>query len=562
MPAQKRKIGVLLAFRVFLTTLLLGTLILFDFSRPEAGGSAAAAHLYFFIAAVYLLTIVYALLLPRFGTRKAYVCLQLLVDTLLVSALLLLTGGFYSYFFPLYYFVILGGALFLDRPRNLFLLLACCLGYLGVIGGHLLPAVAGPLLLPPLAATGRQGITSALFLRLASFIFFTLILRLLAREHQKTREELQQKESDLAEFKRISAHIVQSIDSGLLTTDTDLRIASLNRAGEQILGRRLGEIAGRRLDELLPGLEREPRESGTGHQRREIIYQRPDGRQRTLGYSLTDLENDHRQLLGKIFVFQDLTELKRIEQQLQIADRLAVLGRLSASMAHEIRNPMAAIRGSVELLARELQLTDPTHVRLMEIVLRESDRLNRLIGDFLSFSRQEKRKMTAVDLPGMLAEIVALFRAQFPRLVFTEAYSSRRQVVHANQDQLRQVFWNLVKNAVEAVGEQGIIKVSTEVRQREGVPASGDRFLQVLIEDDGPGIDEETMGKIFEPFFTTKAEGTGLGLFIVFQLLKLNGGRLRLTRRLPPPGTRVAVSFPLDDGAANLREPEEGKENR
>jgi len=241
-----------------------------------------------------------------------------------------------------------------------------------------------------------------------------------------------------------------------------------------------------------------------------------------------------------------MTDLKKIEQQLKIADRLAVLGRLSASMAHEIRNPMAAIRGSVEMLHNELELDDPVHEKLMRIILRESDRLNRLIGDFLSFARQDSREQKNIDLPALLKDIVFLFRNQFPKITFTEIYKPEEQVVSGNPDQVKQVFWNLCKDAVEALGEKGNIRLSSTVKQNSAAAEHhNEPVIEITIEDDGPGIPEEVAGNIFEPFFTTKTAGTGLGLFIVFQLLKLNGGTVTIQNREPEPGTRTMVSFPL-----------------
>jgi len=541
---SSRKIKTILAFRVFIVTILLGILILFDFTWPN-DSVPLSYSLYLYIAFVYLITIVYAALLTRKINPRHFLFAQLTIDAVLISILLLLTGGFYSLFFPLYYFIILAGSLLLERQKNLALLLLCCLCYPAVILCHFLPPASNALALPLVTTSARGTFASAFFLRLASFIIFAFILRLITREHQQTREALKQKENDLAEIKRTSDHIVQSIDSGLLSIDNRMTIISLNKAGEQLLGCSLESVIKRPLRELLPELP-ELSEKKSPFQRHELAYRHPNGRRLTLGYSITNLENEAGEQLGKILVFQDLTDLKKIEQQLKIADRLAVLGRLSASMAHEIRNPMAAIRGSVEMLHNELELDDPVHEKLMQIILRESDRLNRLIGDFLSFARQDSREQKAIDLPALLKDIVFLFRNQFPNITFTENYEPREQIVTGNPDQVRQVFWNLCKNAVEALGEQGSIRVSSTVKNAPAEDGNvGEPVIEVTIEDDGPGIPEEAAGNIFEPFFTTKTEGTGLGLFIVFQLLKLNGGAITIHNREPGPGTRATAVFPL-----------------
>ncbi len=536
-----KRIKMLLAFRIFLITILLGILILFDFTWPDRG-IPLSYSLYLYIVLVYLITIIYARLLYKKVNQQRFLFIQLAIDIILVSILLLLTGGFYSLFFPLYYFIILGSSLFLERQKNLVLLLVCCLSYSAVIICHFFPPASDVMALPLLVNT-HGTFASALFLRLASFIVFAFILRLIAREHQRTREALKQKESDLAEIKRISDHIVQSIDSGLLTIDNQMSVISLNKAGEQLLGYSRNSIMKQPLGELLPELL-ELNEQSAPFRRHELKYHHPNGRRLTLGYSITDLENETGEQLGKIVVFQDLTELKKIEQRLKIADRLAVLGRLSASMAHEIRNPMAAIRGSVEMLHSELALEDPTHVKLMKIILRESDRLNRLISDFLSFARQDSREQETINLPAMIKDITCLFSNQFPLISFTETFESEKQLVTGNPDQIKQIFWNLYKNAIEAVGEHGSIKLSSIVKQNPPDPEySNEPFIEITIEDDGTGIPDEVAGNIFEPFFTTKKNGTGLGLFIVFQLLKLNGGNITIHNR--EQGARAVVTLPL-----------------
>jgi two-component system sensor histidine kinase PilS (NtrC family) len=540
-----KRIKILLAFRVFLVTILLGILILFDFTWPD-NSVTLSYSLYLYIALVYLITIIYAVLLYKKVHQQRFFFAQLAIDVILISILLLLTGGFYSLFFPLYYFIILGSSLFLERQKNLALLLLCCLSYPAVIICHFFPPASNILALPLLAANARGTFASALFLRLTSFLIFAFILRLITREHQKTREALKQKESDLAEIKRISDHIIQSIDSGLLTIDNQMTIISLNKAGEQLLGHSLSSVLKRPLAVLLPDLPE--LKEGKTLLRHELDYHHPAGRRLTLGYSITDLENETGEQLGKIVVFQDLTELKKIEQQLKIADRLAVLGRLSASMAHEIRNPMAAIRGSVEMLHSELKLADPTHAKLMKIILRESDRLNRLISDFLSFARQDSREQKTINLTALLKDIIFIFRNQFPKIVFREEYDAGKDIIKGNQDQIKQVFWNLCKNAIEAVGEQGSIKVSSTVKENPaGSRENNEPVIEVIIEDDGPGIPDEVAGNIFEPFFTTKKEGTGLGLFIVFQLLKLNGGTISIHNLEPGPGARTVVTLPQNN---------------
>ncbi|MBN2231831.1 MAG: PAS domain-containing protein [Deltaproteobacteria bacterium] len=546
MYRQRKRIGALLAFRVGIVTLLLGALIFFDLHWPEQNTTIPPA-LYAFVAAVYALTIVYAWWWRHTAdgnNAQVFVFLQLVGDALLVSILLLLTGGFFSLFFPLHYLVILGSTLLLERQRVLSLLLLCAVLYLGVIGMHYLPDAALRPGLVPLAGTAAARLAPTIFFRLVSLCLFAFVLRLLAREHLRVRQALRQTETSLFTIRQINDSIIRSIESGILTTDNDLRITSLNRAGERLLGRRPAEISLTTATAIIPELDPEVQDPES--RRREAVYPHPDGRRLTIGYSVSPLQDESGDRHGLIFVFQDLTAFREIEYRLRLADRLAALGRLSAGLAHEIRNPLAAIRGSVETLYGELNDDDPLNRRLMEIVMREADRLNRLVDDFLTFARQDNDSAPGVfDLHDLLRELSLLFRGRYPEIEFIEAFGSDPLPTAGSGDQARQIFWNLCRNAVEALDGPGTVVITTaEYRDT----ATHRTFREATITDNGPGIPPELAERVFEPFFTTREAGTGLGLFIVFQLVKLNGGRISVTPAETGHGTRVSVRLPAGDG--------------
>ncbi len=550
----------LLAFRLLLITLLLGALILFEFIWAHES-TPVPIPLYCFIVLTYLLTILYARHLPKVIKPERFIQQQLLADATLIAGLLYLTGGFYSLFFPLFYFIILGGALYLERQHMITLLFYCTFLYLAVIFAHTYNPFQSFLPLPALVSSNHK-IVSQLFFNLAPFYLTAFILRFIAKERLDTRRRLQKATDDLMEFKDLNEHIIASIDSGLITTNQQLIVNSINQAGQTILGLEKNRILNLNLHEIISGLP--PATKNQGRQRQEVIYQQPQGSQLVLGFSFTPLMKSHNRNLGWILIFQDLTELKEIEERLQASRKMAAIGRLSAGIAHEIRNPLAAISGSIEILAKDLPAQDKTHHRLLQIILKESTRLNHLISDFLGFSRLEGKEQTTTNLIALLQDIVFLFRSQFPHTRFNENYHTDIFSIKANPEQLEQIFWNLLKNALEAIDNCGEITISSrtakesiinsnpiphEKRPEKIDPVDGKpAWIKIMICDNGPGINDEITKEIFEPFFTTKAAGTGLGLYITFQLTNINNGNIQLGKREDgAQGTCAQVCFPEEN---------------
>ncbi len=555
----KNPLKQLLAFRLLLVTLLLGVLILFEFIWPHES-TVFPIPLYNFIILTYLLTIFYTRRMTKVVKFERFIQQQLLVDATLIAGLLYLTGGFYSLFFPLFYFIILGGTLYLERQHTITLLFYCTFLYLVVIFAHIYNPFQSFLPLPPLISSNHK-IVSQLFFNLAPFYLTSFILRFIAKERLDTRKRLQKATSDLKEFKDLNEHIIASIDSGLITTDRQLTINSINQAGSSILGQEKNKILTHNLNKIIPGLP--PTTENRKHPRQEIIYQHPRDNQLVLGFSFTPLRKSHNRNQGWIFIFQDLTELKEIEERFQAARKMAAIGRLSAGIAHEIRNPLAAISGSIEILAKDLPAKDETHQRLLQIILKESTRLNHLIGDFLGFSRLEDKEQTITNLITLLQDIVFLFRSQFPHTKFNEDYHADNFSIKANPEQLEQIFWNLLKNALEAIDNRGEITISSRTftnspltgnpSSHEGLskscPTNDNKpsWVKITICDNGPGISDKIAKEIFEPFFTTKAAGTGLGLYIAFQLTHINNGDIQLGKREDrAPGICAQVSFPAE----------------
>jgi len=541
--SYQRSLKKLLAFRLGLVTLLLGALILFEFIWPHKQSTTVPVPLYSFIILTYLLNILYAVSLPKVVNLERFVQQQLLIDATLIAGLLYLTGGFYSLFFPLFYFIILGGTIYLRRQYTITLLFYCTFLYILIIFCHNFNPLQSYLPLPALVTSNRK-VVSELFFNLTPFYVTAFILNFIAKDRLETKKRLKEATRDLKESRDLNKYIIASIDSGLITTNRELVINSINQAGAAILNLDKDTIFNSNLQKIIPNLQ--PTEIRQGHQRQEITYITPDNEKLILGFSFAPLMKTRHHNIGWILIFQDLTELKKIETRLQDARKISALGRLSAGIAHEIRNPLAAISGSMELLAQELTIEDETHKRLLKIVLKESARLDHLISDFLSFSRIEGKEQSEINLISLLKDMIFIFRSQCPNIQFTEDYHSSSFMITANPEQVEQIFWNLLQNSLEAMNNLGKIEISTSTKTTSSTYDCQEKTeITTNICDEGPGIKEDVAEKIFEPFFTTKASGTGLGLYIAFQLTQINNGSIRLKpREEPKNGTCAQVIFP------------------
>ena len=551
-----RPLKSLLAFRLLLVTLLLGALILFEFIWPHESTDSVPVQLYSFIILTYLLNILYLVSLPKVVRIERFVQQQLLIDATLIAGLLYLTGGFYSIFFPLFYFIILGGTLYLERQHTITLLFYCTFLYLLLIFAHIYNPLQNFLPLPELVSSNRK-VISQIFFNLTPFYLAAFILRFIAKERLDTRKRLQEATRDLKESKDLNKHIIASIDSGLITTNRELMINSINLAGSTILGLNKDKIFNIDLQKVIPNLQ--PGKIRQGRRRQEISYQTPDNKHLILGFSFAPLLGSQHHNIGWILIFQDLTELKKIEHRLQEASKMAAIGRLSAGIAHEIRNPLASISGSIELLAQDLLFENETQQRLLQIVSKESTRLNHLISDFLGFSRIEGKEQTDTNIISLLKDMVFLFRSQCPDIDFKEEYHSNEFIIKANPEQLEQIFWNLIQNSLEAMSNHGDIVITSCAANSMDTETDNplkreSPEITISICDNGPGIDKEIAEEIFEPFFTTKTSGTGLGLYIAFQLTQINNGIINLENRKDNrSGTCAHAIFPMTPQANQLQ---------
>jgi two-component system, NtrC family, sensor histidine kinase PilS len=369
---------------------------------------------------------------------------------------------------------------------------------------------------------------------LFGFFAVAYLASYLAESLRKTGAELRNQRGQVASLQAIFENIVQSMRDGLITTDLDGNIRDLNPAGAAILGYKPNELQGKPISTVFAQIQADV----TGSlPRKEITYKHPSGELRTLGVSASPLVVSDVGSVGFVYNFQDLTEDKRLEAEYRAKDRMATLGRLSAGIAHEIRNPLASIGGSVRLLRSMAKLSED-EAKLIDIVSNESERLNKLVTDFLVYTPDQRMEFREVNLANLLEETLTLVQHHplFGAGHHIEKRVPRQPVTAwADADRVRQIFWNICDNSLKAMPRGGTLTAE--------IHSAGGPHARVILADTGVGFTPAQLDKLFEPFQTGFENGTGLGLAIVYQIVEGHRGRIQVDSKLGK-GTRFTIDLP------------------
>jgi two-component system sensor histidine kinase PilS (NtrC family) len=464
--------------------------------------------------------------------------LQIGIDLVLASILVAYTQGTDGPFVSLYLLIIVYCSLSLGRNGGLIGAALSTIFYSGIV-------IAINLGFPYIHNAKTEP-SLAFFRTAAHALSFWAVAYLGMYLHRRLRameRALKEHMDSLTQLQNLNEHIVSSIRSGLVTTDRQGQIAVFNTAASDLTNRNPEEVLGQSISKIIgqdfwDRIKTEDLLKNAKPLRHEGLIQLPDGGKRFLGFSVSPLLDKNKQSLGYIFSFQDLTEILRLEEEIRLKERMAAIGRMAAAIAHEIRNPLTAMSGSVEILRSHANLPE-NDARLLNILIRESDRLNKFIEDFLNFARPKTCAKNELDVVPILRDSVTLLKnspdikGKYSIILNMEAQAIR---ILGNADQLSQVFWNLAQNAIRAMPNGGVLTISTGKAPED--------FGQIVFEDTGIGMSREEMEQTFQPFHSGFAGGLGLGLSIIFQIMEDHQARVFFESE-KGKGTKAILHFPL-----------------
>ena len=536
-----------MGLRVAFVTLMLGVSLVF-----EAAGTRVETF-YALIVLTYALTIPSALLLRTVKTQSALTTFfgtQVGIDFLLETILVARTGGVESPFAVLYVITVAVASLIPQRRVGLFAACTCIIVF-GVVTNAQLYGLAS-------SWSGQIGHISAASM-LQTFAVYALALLVvgllsgtLAEQLHLADQSLREKEQGLTRLQAFHENIVRSISSGVFTADATGAVTSFNPAAREVTGYAVGQVLGRSWREIFNWHPNESSDEGPAlavpaMTRFEVECKDANGNRLVLGMTVSPL-HEQDEPHGLVGVFKDLTQIRDLEEEMRRKEWLANLGEMSAGMAHEIRNPLGALAGAMQMLRKEA-ISDATDRRLMDIAVREATRLDAIITEFLQYARPPALDLAEHNIDKILAETLDLVQHEArnrKRITIATSLAGGALSAQVDQNQMRQVFWNLATNAFDAMPDGGKLTITTGSRHIDAGGRKGD-VVEIAFQDTGEGIAPGNLDKIFLPFFTTKKEGSGLGLAAVHRIVDLHGGWIKVESP-PQQGTRFVVCLPRSGG--------------
>ena len=534
----------LIGIRLVVITSVVLPFFFFQLTSPET--DAHFDFLYLLSGTVYGASLLYIALLRWLSGRaeiQAYI--QFVGDLLLITGLVYYFGGLTSPFSIFYFVVVIVAAALLRRRPALAIASLAWLLYAALV----LALAFHWLLLPDGSAADPPGTAQLLYnlgAHLVGFVAVAVLSSALAQNVAQAETALRRKGEQVADLEMFNRDIIESIPSGLITTDLEGSVTSANRAAEQILGVEEAQLRGRQLHETgFLGREswQEMLAAGaSGYRaRRELVYER-DGVHHFIGYALTKLTSAEGVPSGYIVIFQDLTEWRQLQEEVRLKERMAAVGELAAGIAHEIGNPLAAISGSVQMLAGTYE-GEPAQGQLLDITLKESQRLDRTIKSFLKFARPKERTSVRFDVAELLAENLRLLRHSSEvddRHRLELELDPASVALEADPDQISQIFWNLARNALRAMPDGGTLTIIGQLENSS---------YRITFGDTGHGMDDDERARLFHPFKSFFDGGTGIGMAIVYRIVEEHGGRVAVDSQ-PGVGTTITIELPAPAGAA------------
>ena len=549
------RLQLLMFLRVGFVSLLLGVAIVIQVKETKAYfGEILNAH-YFLIALIYFLTFIYIVVLKYIKNLFKFAYLQLLIDTIFITAIIYTTSGIESIFSFLYLLNIISGGTILYRYGGMLIA-----SFSSILYGAFLDLSYYGFINPigysfPYAQEYQSSeIFYMILVNVAAFYLVALLSGFLSEQIRKSRAELKSKKKDMADLEMLKENIIQNISSGLVALDENSKIIVFNRGAERIFNIDSRDAIQKDISYIIPHIipylkVRNP------HKFSQLSYKRKSDQEIDLLLNISPLQEHDGSKKGTILVFQDTTRIREMEQEVKRMEDLAMLGELAAGIAHEIRNPLASISGSIQVLSDSLSKEEARiNRRLMEIVLREVNRLNNLINDFLHFARPQRIDIEEFELNQLIMDTLYIFQnsKHWSKYLDIETKIMSPLTIKSDPQQLKQVFWNIFLNASEAMPKGGLISIGADSETNFQSSIESVELVRIKIEDNGPGLDSKIAKDMFKPFSTTKKDGSGLGLAIVKRIVEGLGGKVS-GENLASGGAAITILLPVSIKTGNLK---------
>lgn len=536
--------------RVVIVTFILGLATFIEVMRMEPLSAISPSVLFATILLAYIFSILFLFLLKYIQNITLNIYIQSICDVALVTAMVYATGGIrsiYSVFYPL---IIIYAVLFLGRKGGLIIASTAGIFY-GLFADFEFYGVIYPVFSTPIPDYQLNAgyVFTRIITHILSFYLIAFLASFVVEQERKTRTLLVEKQTAFDKLDLLHRSIIESVDTGILTINLRGQIKSLNRAAAEITGLSFHKIENRSFSDIFPEcppLGEQQYADGNRSPTRtrfEMAFLTGAGRKLLLGGSVSPLRDPSGITIGSIIIFQDLTEINEMKESLEKSRRLAFIGEMAAGLAHEIRNPLASISGSIQMLKGNLTRND-TNAKLMQIILRGKDQLESFLKDFLLMARPAPGIREGLDVRETIRDVIESLRciSDWNELLeVTLLLADDPIFIQVNKTEIRQVIWNLILNAVQAMPEGGILRVEASPARIEGRDGA-----EIRIGDTGCGIRDEDLQKIYEPFYTTRDTGTGLGLAVVNRIIEAYRGRIHMQSE-PGKGTVFTIWLPAQE---------------
>jgi len=543
----------LMLARVGIVTFLLGVATFIEVMGIESLSTISVTPLFYTILMTYVLSIFFVIFVKTIQSLSPNIYLQAICDVLLITGMIYATGGIHSIYSVFYPLVIIYAVLFLGRKGGIIVasLAGICYGLFADLEFY---RVIYPLFSVTISDQPQNAgfVLTRIITHILSFYLIAFLASFVVEQEKKLRTLLAEKQSAFDQLDLLHRSIIESIDTGILTVNLAGEIKSINRAATEITGLSLADVENLKFSEVftsgptLTAGENADEKESIPKTRFEMPFHDQRGRRLILGGSLSPLRDNRGVRIGSIIIFQDLTNINEMKETLERSRRLAFIGEMAAALAHEIRNPLASMSGSIQMLEQDLR-EDEHNYRLMKIVMRGKDQLENFLKDFLLMARPTPGRKETIDIKELVTEVIESIR-YVPDWCESVKVINQFDVsplqIEANRTEIRQVIWNIVLNAVQAMPDGGVLSVKGLSRRVNDNPG-----VEIIISDTGCGMTEQVLEKAFQPFFTNRDKGTGLGLAVVNRIVEGHQGTVRI-QSIPGEGTRCEIWFPCQEGFA------------